>query len=99
MGYRLAGGSVVGPAGRVRALFAYQGAGGDRMLCQMYEGTTGALADPAEVRTYDGIEFLVYRRGDLTLVFWQDGAVVCVLVADADPEQVIAFARAKATGA
>jgi hypothetical protein len=98
MGYRLTGGSVVGPRGAVRALFAYEGVGGDRMICQMYDGTTDDLTEPAEVRTYDGIEFYVYRLGDLTLVFWQDGPVVCVLVADGDPEQAVVFARAKATG-
>jgi hypothetical protein len=99
MGYRLTGGSVVGPAGRVRAMFAYESVGSDRMICQMYDGTTDALTDPAEVRTLDGIDFFVYRLGEVTLVFWQDGDVVCVLVADGDSEQAIVFARAKATGA
>jgi anti-sigma factor RsiW len=97
MGYRLAGGSVIRDDGRVRALFAYEGVDGGRMLCEMYDGTTAELTDPTEVRTLDDIDFYVYRLGDLTLVFWQDGPVVCVLIADGDPEQVIIFAHAKAT--
>jgi anti-sigma factor RsiW len=97
MGYQLTGGSVQRQDGRIRALFAYESGGGDRMICQMFDGVTSALPSATEVRDYDGVQFLVYRLDDLTLVFWQDGPVVCVLVADGDPEQAIAFARAKAT--
>jgi hypothetical protein len=98
MEFRLAGGSVHRD-GRLRTLFAYEGPGDDRLLCQMYGGTTAELTGAPEVRHYDGVEFFVYRVDDLTLVFWQDGRVVCVLVMDGDPERAIAFARAKAGGA
>lgn len=96
MAYQLAGGSVHRRHGRTSALFAYQSASGDRLVCQMYQGTTGDLPSTEDVREYDGITFLVYRLEDLTLVFWQEGPVVCVLVSDGDPEQAIALARAKA---
>jgi anti-sigma factor RsiW len=96
MGYRLAGGSVGRLGGRVSALFAYHGDAGDRIVCQMYRGTTAELPDTGEVREADGIQFRVYRVQGLTLVFWQEGAVVCVLVSEGDPEQAIALARAKA---
>ena len=43
-----------------------------------------------------GIRFRIYRSGGVTLVFWQEGSVVCVLAADGDPEQAIQRAYAKA---
>jgi hypothetical protein len=57
-------------------------------------------ASPAadERLTHQGFEFLVYRRNDLTLVFWQEReeGVMCVLVGDGDPRAVIQLAFAKA---
>jgi anti-sigma factor RsiW len=96
MGYRLRGGRVHRVAGRVSALFAYEGDAGQRVVCQMYEGAISDLPPSAEEREHDGIRFRVYRSGGLTLVFWQEGAVVCVLAADGDPEQAIQLAYAKA---
>ena len=96
MAYQLAGGSVHRVSGRITALFAYRGASGERLMCRMYQGTTSDLPSTGDVREYDGITFLVYRVEDATLVFWQEGPVVCVLVVDGDPEQAIALARAKA---
>jgi len=98
MYFSLTGGRVIEDGGP-RALFAYQGAGGDRMICEMYAGVTGDLPPAAEVREYNGVQLYVYRLGGLTLVFWQDGEVVCVLVMDGDPEQAILFARVKAGAA
>jgi hypothetical protein len=62
----------------------------------MYEGRTSALPAPAERRRQNDIDFLVYREGGLTFVFWQEGDVVCVLVADGDSESAIQLAFAKA---
>ena len=98
MNFSLAGGTVVEDGGP-RALFAYQGADGDRMICEMYAGVTGDLPTGAEVREYNGVQLHVYRLEGLTLVFWQDGDVVCVLVMDGDPERAIWFARVKAGAA
>ena len=98
MGYRLSGGGVhrIGGRGRVSALYAYAGSRGDRIVCQMYQGTTAELPSGAEEREHDGIRFRIYRSGGVTLVFWQEGAIVCVLAADGDPEQAIQLAYAKA---
>jgi anti-sigma factor RsiW len=96
MAYRLTGGGVHRVGGRPSALFAYEGDGTLRLLCQMYAGTLADLPAPAERRANDGIEFLVYRDGDVTLVFWQEGPVVCVLAANGDPEAAITLAFAKA---
>ncbi|MGH7569158.1 MAG: anti-sigma factor family protein [Gemmatimonadales bacterium] len=96
MGYRLRGGRLHRLAGRVSALFAYEGHAGERVLCQMYQGATSDLPSAAEEREHDGIRFRIYRSGGLTLVFWQEGSVVCVLAADGDPEAAIQLAYAKA---
>lgn len=96
MDYRLAGGGVHRVAGRPSALFAYEGSGTLRLLCQMYDGTVVDLPPPAERRTNNGIEFLMYREGDVTVVFWQEGSVVCVLAANGDAGAAIKLAYAKA---
>lgn len=97
MGYRVAGARVHELSGRPSALFVYRGPGGELLLCQMYEGQVTELpAAGAERRRHDGIEFRIYRRGALTLVFWQEGEVVCVLASDIAPEAVVALAFAKA---
>jgi anti-sigma factor RsiW len=97
MGYRVAGARVHEISGRPSALFVYRGPGGELLLCQMYEGQVAELpAAGAERRLHDGIEFLIYYRGGLTLVFWQEGEVVCVLASDIAAEAVVALAFAKA---
>jgi hypothetical protein len=95
MQYQLVGGGVHRLGNRASALFAYRGPGGD-LVCQMYQGRLSALPRPDDVRTQNGIRFQVYRRGARTLVFWQEGEVVCVLASDADAEEVIQLAYAKA---
>lgn len=96
MDFQLAGGGVHQVSGQRSALFAYRGPDSLRLLCQMYEGQVGALPPPAERRTNDGIEFLVYRDGDVTVVFWQEGDVACALAANGDPEAAVRLAFAKA---
>ncbi|MBI1966425.1 MAG: zf-HC2 domain-containing protein [Gemmatimonadetes bacterium] len=96
MGYRLAGGGAHRLAGRRSALFAYEDAGGRRVVCQMYEGRITELPAGAERREHDGIQFRIYRTAGLTLVFWQEGDVVCVLASDGDPEEAVQLAYAKA---
>ena len=96
MNYRLTGGGVHRLAGRRSAAFVYRGPDSRALVCQMYEGSVRDLPSPAQRRTNEGIEFSVYREGDLTIVFWQEGPIVCVLVADGDPEAAVKLAFAKA---
>jgi anti-sigma factor RsiW len=96
MQYQLVGGRVHRLGSRASALFAYRGPGGRDLVCQMFEGRVASLPRPEDVRSHDGIRFQVYRVGKLTLVFWQEGAVVCVLASDAKSESVIQLAYAKA---
>lgn len=96
MQYRLAGGRIHRLRDRSSALFAYRGPAGRDLVCQMYEGWLGDLPRTEDVREHNGITFQVYRASGLTLVFWQEGAVVCVLASDAESEEVIQLAYAKA---
>ena len=96
MGYRLRGGGVRRIAGRPSAVFVYEASDGRLVLCQMYEGRVSELPAAAAERAREGMRFRIYRRGDLTLVFWQEGALVCVLVSDGDPEEAVQLAIAKA---
>lgn len=96
MGYRVAGGRVHSLAGRPSALFVYDGEGGKRLLCQMYEGRPSELPAGAVRREHNGIVFHVYEHEGLTLVFWPEGGVMCVLVSDIGAEEVIQLAFAKA---
>ncbi len=96
MNYRLIGGGVHQVADRATALFAYVGPAGRAVICQMYEGTTAILPPARERRIDNGIEFLIYRHGEVTVVFWQEGALVCVLASNDDSEAAIRLAFAKA---
>jgi anti-sigma factor RsiW len=99
MQYQLVGGRVHRLRSRPSALFVYRGPGGRDLVCQMYEGQLADLPRSGDVREHNGIAFQVYRVGALTLVFWQEGTVVCVLASDADAEAVIQLAYAKAVKA
>jgi len=96
MGYQVVGGAVRDEGNRPRALFVYRSGTGGTLVCQMYEGQATELPAADEERENNGIRFLVHREGNLTLVFWQEGDVICVLASDAAPEEVIALAFAKA---
>lgn len=96
MNYRVVGGRVEKLQGRPSTLTFYQGPGDKRLLCQMYEGNLNELPPAMEALEHNGIAFRVYRQGGLTAVFWPEGKVICVLVSDLDPGEVIRLAFAKA---
>ena len=96
MQYRLVGGRVHHLRGRPSALSVYRGPGGIDLVCQMFPGRLAELPRTADVREHDGIAFQVYRVEGVTLVFWQEGAIICVLASAADSEAVIQLAYAKA---
>ncbi len=97
MGYRLAGGRVHRLQGRPSTLYVYEAPGGERLMCEMYEGRLDELPAASETLEHRGVTFRVYREAGLTAVFWQEGEVVCVLISDLDSRQVIELAFAKAT--
>ena len=96
MQYQLVGGRVQQPGSAPRALFVYQGPAKQKLVCQMYVGQVGELPRGATLRENKGIKFYLYGSKGITAVFWQEGAVVCVLVSDIAPEEVVQLAFAKA---
>ena len=96
MDYRLVGGRVHRLAGQPGALFVYRNSAGEELVCQMFAGRVAQLPAGAERRTNKGREFFIYKKDTTTAVFWQEGAVVCVLASDIAPENVVQLAYAKA---
>jgi anti-sigma factor RsiW len=95
MGIQLVGGNATRLGGAVAARSVYRGPNG-LFLCWMFEGSAAALPPPAEQRDHGGFAFRIYRRGDATLVVWQEGEVTCAFAGSGDPESVVALAFAKA---
>jgi len=96
MNYRIQGGRVHRIDGQPSVLFVYRGEGGKVLVCQMYPGLLAQLPDADEVRTHRGFRFQIYRAQSITLVFWQEGDVVCVLAGDFGREEVVGLAFEKA---
>lgn len=96
MGYEPVGGRVHEVDGEPSALFVYRGPDGEVLLCEMFRGQVADLPAKAERRSRKGIEFRIYEREGRTVVAWQEGAVVCVLVSDIPREEVIQLAFEKA---
>lgn len=83
-------------AGRPSGLYSYQTLTGARLVCQMYEGRLADLPPPETVRDENGFHFRIYTRGGVTVVFWQEGELVCVLASELPAPDVLALAIAKA---
>jgi anti-sigma factor RsiW len=96
MEYRLVGARVHRLEGRPSALFVYRGDDDRTLVCQMFEASLDELPQGGETREHSGIEFRILKDHGLTLVFWMEGSVVCVLVSDAPGEEVVHLAYAKA---
>ena len=96
MKYELVGGRVQQPGRAPRALFVYRGPANQKLVCQMFVGHVGELPKGAALRENKGIQFFTYQTQGVTAVFWQEGAVVCVLASDIAPEEVVQLAFAKA---
>ena len=96
MGWTIGGGTVGTLDGGPSALWTYRDEKGRIIVCQMYAGLASDVQRGAEVMARGGITFFVHRRQGLTLVFWQEGDVACVLVSDIPRDEVLALAVAKA---
>jgi anti-sigma factor (TIGR02949 family) len=95
-GYPLLGARVHSLGGRQSTFLVYRGRRNETVVCQMYEGSVGDLPVGGRVLESGGVRVLVFRASDLTEVFWQDGPMVCVLVSDAAPEEIVRIALDKA---
>ena len=96
MNYRLVGGRVQHLRDQPAALYVYHGPGNQVLICHMYLGTASELPAGSVERENRGIKFHVYQVKGVTMVFWQEGKVVCVLSSDMPVENVVQLAFAKA---
>ncbi len=96
MRYELQGGRSHRIGDEPSALFVYRGPGARTLVCQMYAGRLDGLPPADEIRDHRGFRFQIYRQPPITLVFWQEGEVVCVLAGDFDAEEIVALAFEKA---
>jgi anti-sigma factor RsiW len=96
MQYRLVGGRAQTLDGRPSALFVYRGPGDRLLVCQMYRGRMDQLPKDGQPFEHGGIAFRAFARGGSAQVFWQEGDVTCVLVAEGTIEELLPLAFAKA---
>jgi len=98
MQYGVAGGQVL-PTEPPRAMFVYNGPDNVRLMCQMFLLDYAGLPDGGEHQAHNDIEFVIYERNEITIVFWMEGDVMCALSSDIGREEVVALAFAKAMAA
>jgi anti-sigma factor RsiW len=97
MGFELRGGEAHTIAGRPSAVVVYREvATGREVICRMMAGGLTDLPPPDAKREHDGIPFHVYEVEGVTVVFWPEGEVLCLLVGAGDPEALVQLAFAKA---
>jgi anti-sigma factor RsiW len=96
MGFTLEGGRRHALGSVPSALYSYRTASGERIVCQMFEGRLDALPPTADVRESNGFTFRVFRERGVTLVFWQEGDIICVLASRLPVDEVVKLAFAKA---
>ncbi len=96
MNYQLVGGRVEKFHRQPAALFVYRGADNQILHCRMYPGAVAELPAGATPRENNGIKFQVYQKSGVTMVFWQEGKIVCALSSDIAAEDVVQLAFAKA---
>jgi anti-sigma factor RsiW len=97
MGFALDGGRIGRVGAEPSAIMVYRGADRDDLLvCTMYRGRLADLPAADQVTRRGDFVFHVFRRGATTLVFWQEGELVCVLASRGDPAALLDLAAAKA---
>lgn len=97
MDVKVVGGSTRSFDGRPATLVLYDAPFG-RMLCRMIHdpGRASIVPESPPALRENGFEFRTIEHAGLSLVFWHEGPVACVLVARAAVTELLALARAKA---
>lgn len=94
--YPLVGGRVQDLQSQHTEWVVYRGPNKQDLVCQMYVGNVSELPTGSVEREHRGKKFYVYDVKGVTMVFWQDRKVVCVLISDMPTESVVQLAFAKA---
>jgi anti-sigma factor RsiW len=96
MGWEIAAGEVGRTAQQRSTRILYRDARGRMLLCLMLAALASELPDDATRFTEGGIAFFAYSRGEVTVVAWAEGDVLCFLAGALPPAEVRALAVAKA---
>lgn len=97
--FRLLGGRIYDVDGRAAATWIYESPRMDHALALAFRGTLDELGAPDDTRSDSQPNLRIHRKMTQTIVCWQDGPIVYVLVATLPSERVIALARRLATPA
>ena len=96
MNYPLVGGRLQYLQSHRTEWVVYRGPDNQALVCQMYVGNVSELPVGSVEREHRGKKFHIYQVKGVTMVFWQDRKVVCVLISDMPTENVVQLAFAKA---
>jgi len=96
MGYGLAGARAHRVGDEPSALIAYRARDGSWLLCEMFRGRLSSLPPARGRLSKGGTEFRLYESQGLTLVFWPEGEVLCVLAGRGPSNAILELAFAKA---
>ncbi|HEU4429770.1 MAG TPA: hypothetical protein VFT98_13495 [Myxococcota bacterium] len=96
LGWEVAGGGVAELAGRPAAEVVYRNAAGRTLLCAMLAARAAELPADAVRFVESGIAFFAFTRGEITVVAWAEGDVLCLLAGALPAQELRALAVAKA---
>jgi hypothetical protein len=91
--FTLLGGDVHELNGRPIAAWFYRDGRADMLLAEAFVATLGALGEADDVRRDREPALHIFRKTNQTLVFWQEDAVVYVLIATLPGERTVTLAR------
>ncbi|MFN8006788.1 MAG: hypothetical protein U0V70_07165 [Terriglobia bacterium] len=94
--YPLVGISLHQILGRRGTLCIYQKDANRFLLSEMFPGNAAELPDGALTCGKGPRQLYIYREDNVTMAFWQDGRLICVLASDNDVEELIQMALQKA---
>jgi hypothetical protein len=96
---RLAGGRVSEVHGHRAAAWIYRSEAADSVLGEAMQASVNDLGPPDERRSDSHRPLALYRKMTQTLVCWQEGPLLYVIVSTLPSEQVVALARVATAGA
>ena len=96
LGWQVASGGLAPVRGRASAQIAYRDFDGRSLLCLMIVAGVAELPEDSERFAEGGIAFFSFSRGEVTVVAWAEGDVLCLLAGALPASEVRALAVAKA---
>ena len=96
MGWQIASGALTSIGEHASTQIVYRDAGGRSLLCFMLAAGVDEFPADGERFSEGGITFFLFTRGEVTVVAWAEGEVLCLLSGALPASEVRALAVAKA---